>query len=93
MNRSHGWGKKEGLDLYWTQAEFGGGKWSGHGMVWTNAPKNGRLLATIYVRDGTYAISTFGLGGLEPNEQQSLEKHLERTLNLTKRETNWQASE
>lgn len=56
-------------------------------MVWTNTPKTGRLLASIYVRDGTYAISTFGLGGLEPEVRASLEDHLERTLNLTKRET------
>ena len=56
-------------------------------MVWTNAPKTGRLLASIYVRDGTYAISTFGLGGLEPEVRESLQDHLERTLNLTKRET------
>lgn len=62
-------------------------------MVWTVAPKSGQLMATIYVRDGTYAISTFSLGGLEPKTMASLEEHLERTLSLSKRKTRWPDSE
>lgn len=89
MNRSQGWGQKEKLDLCWTQLEFGTeGKWSGHGMVWTSFPKSGQLLAIVYVRNGMYSISTFGLGGLEPKAMESLEDHLVRSLKLTKRTTN-----
>jgi len=57
-------------------------------MVWTSFPKSGQLLAIVYVRNGMYSISTFGLGGLEPKAMESLEDHLVRSLKLTKRTTN-----
>lgn len=82
------WGKEKGMDLSWTQQERdidGNRIWTtAHGLVWSRKPKPERLLAAVYVSDNEYSISTLGLSGLEPDQLQWLEQHLE-SLGLEKR--------
>jgi hypothetical protein len=84
------WGHELGLELCWTQEERGieGRRvWTAaHGRVWSRPPRPDRILASIYVRDGMYAISSFGLYGLDDAERESLERHLEDTLKLARRD-------
>lgn len=85
------WGVEAGIELSWTQEEYGAnGKriWNvAHGMVWsTNRPS--QYLASVYVRNREYAISTFGLYGLTLKQHKALSEHLERDLGMVKRGSN-----
>lgn len=83
------WGKEAGIELVWTQEEYGFHEkrsWKvAHGMVWSTS-RPSQYLASVYVRDGTYGISVFGLYGLTLKQHKALTEHLERDLGMTKRE-------
>lgn len=80
----HAW-VDEKLDLSWYRTEYGscdGVAWTdSRGFVWGRDATY--CAASVWVRDGKYAIRTLGLHGLTETEEKSLEKYLE-SHDLTK---------